>query len=281
MVDIGTGLGLVGFLVKEKYPKCLVYAIDNDDECIEYCKNIIDNKNIINYNLINSSIEEMPFSDNSFNKVLSRSSIWCCIDKKKAINSIYRILKNNGIFSMFEVINIGDRIRLYNYLDKKIKNYEEYKRIESIIKSDYSDPATNMAETRLIYLLEEAGFNYIKHIKVYSVEYFKYRKKVDTECIFENSFSNLKNMVSQEEKFLKYMSKESYEEYKNTVENNLNGKIIPLSQEGIYIIAGKNIGLKNKLLINLNIMFIYLSYIILNRLSYIFAKMIKTNNVGY
>jgi len=82
-----------------------VYSVDMDFNDLLITKTISQSLNKPNISLFSASIEELPFSDNSFDAVFSYSVLYYT-DFKKTIKEFYRVLKSGGVFYAC-VIGIG------------------------------------------------------------------------------------------------------------------------------------------------------------------------------
>lgn len=88
VLDIGCGLGY--FLLKLKGSGAELHGLDPSEESIEYVK-----KNITEHAKV-GSVEEIPYPDNMFDKVLFCEVIEHVEDDEKVLREIRRILKPGG-----------------------------------------------------------------------------------------------------------------------------------------------------------------------------------------
>lgn len=250
LLDIGTGLGFLGFNAYEKLKeKGKVVAIDTDVDCIYECQKFIEDNSISkNYELHNMDILNNTLPKQSFDVVVSRSVIMHIKDKQKAFNEIYKLLKNNGRFSAFEPIHPRKTERFYKFLTpQKITDYDKIKKIEENIRNDINDHLTNYDLKSIKNNLKKAGFTDIKIFSYPEYEYGKYTennihlldKYFEMECF--PFCAPLKN------KFLNYMSEQEFDTFLKEAKDCLLNKHLFLTANNNYFIALKTPSFESRL----------------------------------
>jgi len=106
LLDVGCGTGLADF-------KCKVIGVDQSKDLIQQCKN----------EKLQAIAENLPFKDNSFDKIVSITSLHNFGDIEKSIKEMKRVGKNDFAFSIFKKsIN-------FNLIEKKIRENFNIKKI--------------------------------------------------------------------------------------------------------------------------------------------------------
>jgi len=113
---IGTGEPLAIKLAKKG---CKVYGVDISKELIKKCNNNFKSVGLNNMN-VTGDIDNLPFKNNTFDKVYSSSAIWRTPSLNKSLKELFRVTKNGGYF-IFDVVNIFHITVLINFLITKFK----------------------------------------------------------------------------------------------------------------------------------------------------------------
>jgi len=87
--DIGCGYGDLLLELKRQNKNIDLYGIDISKNAVDYCKKLGINADIGN-------VDSMPYPDKTFDLVVMSLVIEHVIDQEKALNEVYRILKDNG-----------------------------------------------------------------------------------------------------------------------------------------------------------------------------------------
>lgn len=250
LLDIGTGLGLLGFKAYKKLKSNgKVVAIDSDESCIVECRKYIEENNIsANYELYNMDLLTNSLQPHSFDVAVSRSVIMHIVDKQKAINEVYRLLKNNGKLSLFEPIHYPKTERIYKFLrPNKITNFYKFKEIEEKFRNDSNDPIANWDIQSLKKMLYNAGFSDIKVFSSTFYDCWKWTEKnINTfdEYISRSCFPF---HTSTKNKFLQYVTEEDFNIFLEEAKRELLNKYFYQVANEQYIIALKSPSLYSKL----------------------------------
>ena len=95
-LDIGSGAGSLGIALA-KISDLYVVSLDNNSAAIDVTvKNIVFERLAHRMMVIKSDINDVPFTDNSFDLIVSRGSVFFWNDLPNAIREMYRILKPGG-----------------------------------------------------------------------------------------------------------------------------------------------------------------------------------------
>ena len=96
-IDIGAGPGHLGLAIGARNPHLQVVLYDPSEDMLTLAK---ENSLSVDFShritLQRGSAEQLPFSDNSTQLIVSRGSIFFWEDQIKALNEIYRVLAPNG-----------------------------------------------------------------------------------------------------------------------------------------------------------------------------------------
>ena len=105
LIDLGCGAGMDIFITKMKNPKVgMLYGLDRLDSMLEKAKKVRDNKKFDNIEFIKGELINIPLVDGSVDRVISNCVINLEPDKQKVYDEIYRILKEDGMFVISDII---------------------------------------------------------------------------------------------------------------------------------------------------------------------------------
>lgn len=105
LIDLGCGAGMDIFITKMKNPKVgTLYGLDRLDSMLEKAKKVRDNKGFDNIEFIKGELIEIPLEDKSVDRVISNCVINLEPDKQKVYDEIYRILKDDGMFVISDIL---------------------------------------------------------------------------------------------------------------------------------------------------------------------------------
>ena len=105
LIDLGCGAGMDIFITKIKNPKVgTLYGLDRLDSMLEKAKKVRDNKKFDNIEFIKGELIDIPLEDKSVDRVISNCVINLEPDKQKVYDEIYRILKDDGMFVISDIL---------------------------------------------------------------------------------------------------------------------------------------------------------------------------------
>lgn len=141
LLDIACGTGIFVQALKEENKNVKITGID-------FAQNMITKaiKKFPEIDFIAADVEKMPFSDNSFDKVICLNAFPHFENKNKAIREIARVLKKNGLF-------------ILAHTDSK-RNIDAYHRKAGGVIAEDLMPDNEV----LTKILDENGFKRIKLI---------------------------------------------------------------------------------------------------------------------
>lgn len=99
VLDIGTGPGFFAIIMAQAGHQ--VTGVDATAAMLERAKNNAQANNV-DITLVNSDVHELPFSDQSFDLIISRNVTWNLKNPAKAYQEWHRVLKNKGHLVNFD-----------------------------------------------------------------------------------------------------------------------------------------------------------------------------------
>ena len=104
LLDLGCGMGLDVFMARITYPNSnTIYGMDRLESMIQKAIKVRDKKGFKNIEFIQGELIDMPFEDNSIDKIISNCVINLEPNKQKVYQEIHRILKPNGMFIISDI----------------------------------------------------------------------------------------------------------------------------------------------------------------------------------
>ena len=146
VIDLGSGAGNDCFVARaEVGENGKVIGIDFTPQMIEKARGNVEKRGFTNIEFVHGDIENMPVNSDLADVVVSNCVLNLVPNKKAVFKEIYRVLKQNGHFSISDIVLIGD-------LPEKIKSVAEMYSgcVSGAIKKD-----------EYLKFIEEAGFGNI------------------------------------------------------------------------------------------------------------------------
>lgn len=104
LLDLGCGMGLDVFMARITYPNSnTIYGMDRLESMIQKASKVRDKKGFKNIEFVQGELIDMPFEDNSIDKIISNCVINLEPNKQKVYQEIHRILKPNGMFIISDI----------------------------------------------------------------------------------------------------------------------------------------------------------------------------------
>ena len=156
VLDVATGTGDVAFAIKRNY-KCYVTGLDLSINMLEKAKQKSKKYNISDIDFIEGDAENLPFDDNSFDKVVISYGLRNLGNFEKGLSEFHRVLKPNGRLGILEFLhprstvsaklfkfyfnNILPRVaslfsnsKAYRYLPESVQNFLSSDELELLLK---------------------------------------------------------------------------------------------------------------------------------------------------
>jgi len=107
-LDIGCGNGAFSMAAAVKFPSCQIFAVDPLDSAVEECQKRFSQAALTNLSVKQALSENLPFQDNSIERVLMRNLIHHLRDVTLALKEASRILAPGGLLIIEAPCNVGD-----------------------------------------------------------------------------------------------------------------------------------------------------------------------------
>ncbi len=156
VLDVATGTGDVAFKIRKQYSSEIV-GIDLSVNMLNIAKTKANKMNITDIDFIEGDAENLPFDDNTFNKLVISYGLRNLGDCKKGLQEFYRVLKPNSKVGVLEFLhpkstlianlfkfyfnNILPRIaslfsnsKAYRYLPESVDNFMTADELKSLLK---------------------------------------------------------------------------------------------------------------------------------------------------
>lgn len=161
VLDVGAGTGLLALDVQRRLKgNGFVVASDISHDAVSVCRSQADDVGAPLFAAVGDVIA-LPFEDETFDVVLTRSVLIYLKDKPAGISELFRVLRSGGRFSIFEPINevwrtMNDRITESGIYDSFRPIYDE---IQDHYRNSPVGPFTGWDERDLRNWFEDAGFS--------------------------------------------------------------------------------------------------------------------------
>jgi ubiquinone/menaquinone biosynthesis C-methylase UbiE len=168
LLDVGCGDGLIAFGALEKFPACRVIFSDISDDLLQHAERLAQAMNVHDRSqFVHASADDLSmFADESIDAVTTRSVLIYVSAKQRAFDEFYRVLRPNGVLSIFEPINrFGepeppDRFGSYDAAPV-IEIADKLKAVYDRLQPSDTDPMVDFDERDLIAYAEKAEFTQI------------------------------------------------------------------------------------------------------------------------
>lgn len=162
ILDIGIGDGFPTFELSQRFSKdSQIFGIDVDNESVKRLNELALSMRIDNVNILSANAEKLPFSDETFDLIVSNNGINNVENKESAINECYRVLKPNSDFIF--TFNLNESfIQFYNIFKNALLSFSLYNEIEEVnIHIQNKRPALSLMKE----YLQNANFSKIEIIE--------------------------------------------------------------------------------------------------------------------
>jgi len=98
ILDVGCGPGFLLFELSKLLPKVKLIGLDASENMLSAAKEKAQEDNIYDIEFKKGKVEDLLFPDNSIDVVVSQNSLHDFNSVEKALNQIFRIIRNDGFF---------------------------------------------------------------------------------------------------------------------------------------------------------------------------------------
>lgn len=104
LLDLGSGTGLDCFITRLKFKDAgTIYGVDRLQEMIDKANAAKEKKNFKDIEFRLGELVNLPFDNESIDKIISNCVINLECNKKKVYEEIYRVLKKDGVFIISDI----------------------------------------------------------------------------------------------------------------------------------------------------------------------------------
>lgn len=160
VLDVGAGTGLLALEARRKVKDDgLVVACDISHDALSICRDADGS-----LAFVVGDAGSLPFSDETFDAVVTRSVLIYLQDKPSAIRELHRVLRRGGRVSIFEPINdvwrvMQERLRKSGHYDSFQPTFD---RLMDHYNSSRSSTFLKWDERDLVSWFEDAGFSEVR-----------------------------------------------------------------------------------------------------------------------
>ena len=211
VLDLGCGTGTFTKLLKKKYPKARVVGVDIALEMLKHARH---KQSILKkWPLINTSMDTLPFADQSFDLIFSNQVIHWSSPMQQVFKELYRILNIEGCL-MFSTLGPDT----FKELKQAWGQVDEYQHTNEF--ADMHDVGD--------YLLQEHFVDPVVDMEMLTVQY-----KTPTQLLKSLKAQGVKNINTARRKGLTPPSKmKAFIKYYE--QNHADMNKIPLTYEVVY-----------------------------------------------
>ena len=98
MLEVPVGTGVLTMPVYDALPNADITCLDYSPDMMEQAKRRAEKRGLKNVRFMQGDIGKLPFSNNSFDLVLSLNGFHAFPDKEAAYSEVFRVLKPGGVF---------------------------------------------------------------------------------------------------------------------------------------------------------------------------------------
>lgn len=162
VLDIGAGTGLLALGAARLVgtPGAAI-ALDISHDALAHCR--LESTGARHVRCVVGDATRLPFPDDSFNVVMTRSVLIYVWDKQTVINEMMRVLRPSGRVSLFEPINAAARLTGLDEDDVPDAISAEHRRVMETFqaRSAHWEPMMNFDDRDLVRWFATAGFEAI------------------------------------------------------------------------------------------------------------------------
>jgi O-methyltransferase len=180
ILDVGCGRGGGALTYNQYFKFNEICGCDINPISINFCKSLSDD---INFKVSNAC--NLLYDDNSFDIVTNIESSHLYTDLNLFFNEVKRVLKNNGIFLIADVVDADQRLELFIEQNKIFDNFIKIDITKNVADACYNNInnfATNIKDTEvrdmLVDLMKEKAHVYQNQFHKYYYYIIKNHKEL-------------------------------------------------------------------------------------------------------
>ena len=165
MLEVPVGTGVLTMPVYETLPNADITCLDYSPDMMERAKHQAEKREIKNVRFMQGDVGKLPFSDSSFDLVLSLNGFHAFPDKEADYNEVFRVLKPSGIFCGCFYVKGGNKRtdwlieKLYTPKGFFTPPYETAYSLEKRLKAMYREAEVKTVESMAVFWCRKGESN--------------------------------------------------------------------------------------------------------------------------
>jgi len=102
LLDCGTGPGKYAYAIANTHPGVVVFGLDLCENFLRIARRKAETKEVDNLLFLGGDAESLPFSDETFDRILCAGVLLLLQDRGSAVSEMYRVLKKGGLLLVVE-----------------------------------------------------------------------------------------------------------------------------------------------------------------------------------
>lgn len=155
LLDVGFGTGTLTLATRQIYPQLEAFGIDPDPKVLMRATRKM-NRASVDVTFARGYSEELPYRDNSFDRVLSSFMFHHVPDEAKPqmLREAFRVLRAGGSFHMLDVARIGHEVRnwtgKHHGMNRHMRQNSDSRILEMLQSAGFSDARVSHSDKMLL-----------------------------------------------------------------------------------------------------------------------------------